>query len=122
MEAIVRVTDKKLARDPQWVFEAVRRGTTALVERTGEPTVAIVDIVDIIDYRVLRAVARSRIDPIGVVASESGLPDEVVAQEADAQARYDLVLAYYLAEEFSLGRGAELLDVPWAELRERLHR
>jgi predicted HTH domain antitoxin len=37
----------------------------------------------------------------------------------DPQARYDLVLAHYLAGAISLARAAELLDLSWLELRAR---
>ncbi len=38
------------------------------------------------------------------------------------QERYHLVLAAYLADAISLGRAAELLELPWVDLRTRLHR
>jgi predicted HTH domain antitoxin len=32
------------------------------------------------------------------------------------------VIAYYIAGAISLGRAAELLELPWIDLRTRLHR
>ena len=40
----------------------------------------------------------------------------------DAQARCDLVLGHYLGESISLGRAAELLKIPWPDLRARFLR
>jgi hypothetical protein len=47
----------------------------------------------------------------------SGLSDEIVAAQPSLQAKYNLILAHYLAEEISLSRAAELLDIPWLDLR-----
>ena len=41
----------------------------------------------------------------------------MVTAQPTLQAQYDLILAYYLAEEISLSRAAELLDLPWLDLR-----
>jgi predicted HTH domain antitoxin len=41
---------------------------------------------------------------------------------ADPQARFDLVLAHYLAGAISMGRAAELLGLPWLDLRTRFVR
>jgi predicted HTH domain antitoxin len=51
----------------------------------------------------------------------AGLPDAEV-YPADPQAQYDLVLAHYLSENISLGRAAELLRLPWLDLRSRFIR
>jgi predicted HTH domain antitoxin len=56
------------------------------------------------------------------VETGEGLSDEAVAGQTSLQAQYDLILAYYLAEEISLSRAAELLDLPWLDLRTRFLR
>ena len=40
----------------------------------------------------------------------------------EVQGRYNLVMAHYLAGAISLSRMAELLELPWLDLRARLHR
>lgn len=75
-------------------------------------------MMDIVDYRLLRAVInyyaqRHEIDV------EAGLSDEVVAAVSDPQARFNLVLAHYLGSAISLARAAELLGLPWLDLRTR---
>jgi len=40
----------------------------------------------------------------------------------EPQERYNVVMAHYLAGAISTGRTAELLGLPWIELRERFHR
>ncbi|MBN1178029.1 MAG: hypothetical protein JXD18_02380 [Anaerolineae bacterium] len=47
------------------------------------------------------------------------LPEAAVQALEDVQARYGLVFAHYLAGSISLARAAELLDMPWLELRTR---
>jgi hypothetical protein len=113
----LHVTVSELERDPRRVLEAVRRGQLALVETAGRPEAAILDIADL---RLLRAALRYYANP-----SEQDLSGEPTGERfagLDEQARYDLVIAYYLAEEMSLGRVAELLGLPWIVLRERCAR
>ncbi len=110
-----RVSRTELARHTRRVLSDVQRGRTTLIEAHGEPEAALMDIVD---YRILRAVMRyyaetPKIDP------ESGLAESEVQGLEDAQARYGLVFAHYLAGSISLSRAAELLDMPWLELRTR---
>jgi predicted HTH domain antitoxin len=115
MEEFKRVRKTDLARNTRQVIREVQRGQTAIVESHGQPEVAILDI---IDYRILRAVMRyyTQHPEIDV---EAGLADEQLADLVTTQARYDLVLAHYLAGAISLGRAAELLDLPWLDLRTR---
>jgi hypothetical protein len=56
------------------------------------------------------------------IDAESGLSDQDVEAISDPQDRFNLVLAHYLAHAISLGRAAELLDLPWLDLRTRLLR
>ena len=74
-----------------------------------------------VDFHILRAVMRyyayrPKID----VAS--GLSDATVASLAGPQNRYDQILAHYLAGAISLARTAELIGLPWLELRTRFLR
>jgi len=94
------------------------RGQTAVVESHGQPEVAIVDI---IDYYLQRA-ALNYYAQSPEVDVEAGLSDEDVQQAGGEQERYNLVMAQYLGEAISLGRAAELLDLPWMDLRLRLAR
>ena len=118
MESIKRVSKTDLARRARQVVSAVQRGHTAVVESHGEPEVAIIDITD---FRILRAVMRyyARTPEIDV---ESGLTDAAVETLPDLQERYNLILAHYLAGAISLSRVAELLGLPWLDLRTRFLR
>jgi predicted HTH domain antitoxin len=51
-----------------------------------------------------------------------GLNDTEVNELIDLLERYNVVMAHYLAGAISTGRTAELLDIPWIELRERFRR
>lgn len=119
----VRVSQDDLARNPSAVIETVRREGPALVERQGEPQAAIVDITD---YRLLRAAARAQAEPLDRAsleqALEQGLFDEALARATDTQARYDAVVKYHLAGVISTGRMAELLGLPFIDLSTRFHR
>ena len=118
MESIRRIRKTDLARNTRQVINAVLRGQTAVVESHGQPEVAIMDI---LDYRITRAVMRyyAQQPEIDVGA---GLPDEEVAAISDPQDCFNLVLAHYLAGAISLGRVAELLEFPWLDLRTRFLR
>ena len=118
MEPVRRIRKTDLARNTRQVINSVLRGQTAVVESHGQPEVAILDIVD---YRIIRAVMRyhAQLPEIDV---DAGLPDRDVAALSDPQDRLNLVLAHYLAGAVSLGRAAELLDLPWLDLRTRFLR
>lgn len=113
-----RVSKTDLARHTRRVISTVQRGHTAVIESHGEPEAAIVDITD---FRILRAVMRycSQQPEIDVAG---GLTDDAVAPLSDFQERYNLVMAHYLAGAISLSRAAELLDLPWLDLRTRFQR
>lgn len=118
MTTIQRVSRTELARNTRQVLNDVQRGRTALVESHGKPEAAILDI---IDYRIVRGVMRyhaedPEIDP------EAGLSEGAVQAREDAEARYALVLAHYLAGSISMSRAGELLGIPWLELRTRFMR
>jgi hypothetical protein len=73
---------------------------------------------DIVDYRIMRAVMHYYAQP-PEIDLKAGLTDQAVESIADPQARYNLVFAYYLAGSISLARAAELLNLPWLDLRTR---
>jgi predicted HTH domain antitoxin len=118
MQAMQRVRKTDLARNTRQVINDVLRGQTAVVESHGEPEVAIMDI---IDYRITRAVMHyyGRQPEINV---QGGLSDQQAAAVTEPQERFNLVLAHYLAGAISLGRAAELLELPWLDLRTRFSR
>ena len=72
-------------------------------------------------YRIIRAVMRyyAHRPEIDV---QAGLSDQGVVALTDPQDRFNLVLAHYLAGAISLGRAAELMDLPWLDLRTRFLR
>jgi len=118
VETIRRIRKTDLARKTRQVINDVLRGQTTVVESHGQPEVAIMDIVD---YRITRAVMRYHAQPPEVDA-QAGLSDRQVAAITDLQDRFNLVLAHYLAGAISLGRAAELLEFPWLDLRTRFLR
>jgi predicted HTH domain antitoxin len=75
---------------------------------------------DIVDYHIVRAVMRYHREPPGIEPG-TGLP-EAPHSATNPQAQCDLVLAHYLSENISLGRAAELLGLPWIDLRTRFVR
>lgn len=118
MNALYHAGKTELSRNTRQIIRAAQRGQTVVIEHHGQPEVAIIDIAD---YHILRALAYYYAHP-PQIETGSGLSDETVAVPPSLQARYDLVLAYYLAEEISLGRAAELLDLPPLDLRTRFLR
>lgn len=118
MEMLQRVRKTDLARNTRQIIRNVLRGQTAVVESHGQPEVAIVDIVD---YYLQRA-ALHYYSKSPQVDKEAGLSDGDFARATSEEERYSLVLAYYLGEAISLGRAAELLGLPWVDLRLRLAR
>jgi predicted HTH domain antitoxin len=118
MQSIQRVRKTDLARSTRQVINNVLRGQTAVVESHGQPEVAIMDIVD---YRITRAVMRYYAQQPKIDVEE-GLADQQVTSTLDPQERFNLILAHYLAGAISLGRAAELLELPWLDLRTRFQR
>ena len=76
---------------------------------------------DMVDDHITRAVGRYYAQP-PMIDVEEGLSDREVADTPDPEGRFTLVLAHYLAGAISLGRAAELLDLPRLDLRTRLRR
>ena len=118
MVVVQKVSRTELARNTRRVLNDVQRGRTAVIESHGQPEAAILDI---IDYRILRAVMRAYATPPDI-DPEAGLMASDLAPLEDANARYNLVVAHYLAGSISLARAAELLGMPVFELRTRCSR
>ena len=116
METVQYVRKTDLARNTRRVIRDVQRGRTAVVESHGQPEVAIVDIVDY--YLQLAALNFYSKSP--QVDSEGGITDQAAAQVESEQELYNLVMAHYLGGAISLGRAAELLKLPWVDLRMRM--
>ena len=66
METVQTIRKTDLARQTRKVIRKAQRGVTIVVENHGEPEVAIVDI---LDYRILRALTRFYVEP---TAMETG--------------------------------------------------
>ena len=115
VEFVQRVRKTELARNTHRVINAVLRGQTAVVESHGQPEVAIIDIAD---YRILRAVMRYYAQQ-PEIDIEAGISNQEVEAISDPQGRFNLVLGHYLAGAISLARAAELLDLSWLDLRTR---
>jgi prevent-host-death family protein len=118
MDVLYHAGKTELARNTRQIIRAAQRGQTVVIEHHGQPEVAIIDIAD---YHILRALAYYYAHS-PQVESGGGLSDETVSAQPSLQTQYDLVLAYYLAGEISLGRAAELLELPSLDLRTRFLR
>ncbi|MCB9135851.1 MAG: type II toxin-antitoxin system prevent-host-death family antitoxin [Anaerolineales bacterium] len=118
MEFLQYIPKTDLARKTRQVLKAVQRGQTAIIESHGQPEAAIMDI---IDYRILRAVMRFHAHKLEVDLVQ-GLSLAAFETLQGPQTQYDYVLAYYLQEGISLARAAELLGLPWLDLRTRFLR
>ena len=117
----LKVPRSQLGQEAPRVLEAVQRGEIALVEDDGKAEAAILDIVD---YRLLRAFARYHTKPEEFDLSLD--PTDQRFAGLDEQGLYDLVMAYYQAPDIdqaiSLGRMAELLGLPMIEIQLRCAR
>jgi hypothetical protein len=120
MEALQRISKTDLARKTRQVLRNVQRGQTTIVESHGQAEAAILDIVD---YRILRAaVLGAAAAPAAAPDAVNGLDAQAVAALADEQERYNLVIGMYLSGAISLARAAELLELPAIDLRFRFVR
>lgn len=118
MDTLKYVGKTELARNVRSVINNVLRGQTTVVENHGQPEVVIVDVSD---YYIMRAFAHYHSGAFSVEA-ENGLQTEMVSAQSTVQAKYDLVLSYYLVNEISLSRAAELLDMTRFDLQTRFMR
>ncbi len=118
MELVQHIRKTDLARNTSQVIRDVLRGRTAVVESHGQAEVAIIDI---IDYRIQRAL-------ISFFTQEQAMRDQgdrvyqVTMEIDDVQVLYNQALGQYLAGLVSLSRTAEILDLPVLDLRMRFTR
>lgn len=123
MTIVISRTD--LARNTRKTIEQARRNGPVVVESYGEEQAALLDI---IDYRLLKAVGTWEPDPSAPFSDPEAMPagssaDEVEkAAEGDPQKRYNTVIGAYLDNQISLGRAAVLLELNRFELQDRLNR
>jgi len=133
-EIIVRlatvISKTDIARSTRQVVDRVRRGQTAIVQSYGEEQAAIIDIAD---YRLLRAIAAYQSLPPhsapirDTALAPRGLENQevekaVASAGGDVQAAWNLIVASYLDGNISLGRAAQLLGLSRFELTERFNR
>ena len=118
MDLTQYVRKTELARNTHRIIREVMRGYTTVVESHGQAEVAIVDI---IDYRILRAlISYFTQEPIPLKDEE--ITDEAFDNIKDEQERDKRIFACYMAEFISLSKAAELLNLPVIDLRLRLAR
>jgi predicted HTH domain antitoxin len=117
MEYFQHVRKTDLARNTSRIIKGVQRGQTALIENHGQVEAAIMDITD---YRILRALTLYYTRPPKI--NPQGLGVVSLQNLESPQGLYDLVLAHYLAGIISLGRAAELLELHSLELQTRFVR
>ena len=129
------ISKTDLARRTRQVVDQARRGRTIIVESYGEEQVAILDI---LDYRLLRAVAvyhavspQERAQTPAPIRDETlaprGLTEEQVQQAiaeagGDVQTGWNRIIAAYLDGDISLGRASQLLGLIRFEFQDRLNR
>ena len=126
MDATVIISRTELARNTRQTVERVRRGETILVKSFGEEQIALLDIHD---YRLLRAVASYKARPQSPVDHREEAPiglDDARVEEAwnqqGPQAAWDLVIHAYLDGDITLGRAAQLLGLNRFDLQARFQR
>lgn len=118
MDVMYHSAKTDLARNTRKIIRMAQRGQTVVIENHGQAEVAIIDIND---YYIMRALAHYHAYHPAIEEGQ-GLSDEIVAAQPSFQEQHNLVMAYYLANEISLSRAAELLDLTWLDLRTRFLR
>lgn len=119
MEPARNVSPSDLSAEGRQLLDAVRRGETVFVEE--EEGRAEAALMDIVDYRILRAVMRALAAKPEINPNE-GLPENRLAGDPGDQERFNQVIAHYLGEAISLSRAAELLEMAPSTLRDRFDR
>jgi prevent-host-death family protein len=130
MHRVATISKTDLARRTRQVVDRVRRGDTLIVESYGEEQVVVMDV---IDYRILRAVAvyyslgphpaptnDPTLEPTGL--SEAQVERAVQEAGGSHQARWNRVITAYLDGHINLGRAATLLGLSRYELDELFQR
>ena len=99
------ISQADLTNNIEEVVDRVQRGEVTVVESSGHEPIVLMDL---LDFRLLRALARCAIDE-----------KERAQEPEDSDAK---VLQAYLAEEINLGKAAELLNLSRFELQARFLR
>ena len=118
MTVIQKVSRTELARNTRQVLSDVQRGRTLMIQSHGKTEAALLDIED---YLLLRGTMRAFAEPTNADIAQ-GLSAEDVESVDEIEDQYALVLEHYFARSISLNRAAELLGLPWFELRGRCAR
>ena len=120
------VTQTELARRTRAILQQAIEGHIILVHRFGEEQIALLDIHD---YRLLRAAASYKARPQAPVANLEETPaglDDARVEEAwnqqGPQAAWNLVIHAYLDGDISLGRAAALLGLNRFDFQARFQR
>ena len=122
----ITISRTELARNTRKIIDDARRSGPVVVESYGQQQVAVLDI---IDYRLLKAVAAWQPDPTAPYSDPDALPAGLDLQDngpdesdSDMQAKWNRILRAYLDVNIRLGRTAELLNISRFELQDRLNR
>jgi len=113
----VHVRKTELARNTSQIIRNVLRGQPTVIENHGQPEAIVVDVVD---YLILRALAHYHAGNLPPLDPDGPRNEEFTGMSA--QERYNRAMQYYLSKQCSTGRMAELLEIPWIDLRERFNR
>ena len=113
-----RISFTDLSSKTRQLLESVREGEPVFLEEGGEDEAVVVDITD---YRLLRATMHA-VARMSHVAPNVGLTEEALPPAHDVQARYNQIVLHYLSGSISLSRAAELLDSSPMDLRRRFER
>ncbi len=122
----ITISRTELARNTRKIIDDARRAGPVVVESYGQQQAAVLDI---IDYRLLKAVAAWQPDPTAPYSDPDAMPagvdlkdSEPTETDSDEQAIWNRVLGAYLNVNISLSRAAELLHLSRFELQDRLNR
>lgn len=122
----ITISRTELARNTRKIIDDVRRSGPVVVESYGQQQAAVLDI---IDYRLLKAVAAWQPDLTAPYSDPDALPvgldlkdHESNDKDSDVQAVWNRILGAYLDVNISLGRASELLHLSRFELQDRLNR
>lgn len=122
----ITISRTELARNTRKIIDDARRAGPVVVESYGQQQAAVLDIVD---YRLLKAVAAWQPDPTAPNSDPNAMPAGLALEDnrpnetdSDLQATWNRVLSAYLDVNISLGRAAKLLNLSRFELQDRLNR
>ena len=115
-QELLKVTRTDLVRDSGEIFDSLMRGSVAVIEKRGKPQAILIDVYD---FYSLRAAAAYGIHEEDLSSEEL---DKFVNSGPGEDELHVKVIGQYLAEGISLERSAELLGIPFTELKARFMR